>query len=346
MPVPLDRTVDAVRHFNRFYTPQIGLLGRGYLDSPFTLSEVRVLYELAHRDAPTAAEIAKVLGLDAGYLSRMLFGFRKSGYLARETSQQDARQSHLSLTGKGRAAFDQLEERSQTGVSNLIQSLSPADQNRLAGAMALIEGLLGDRTEPKMPYLLRLHQPGDIGWVVQRHGILYAEEYGWDVRFEALVARIAAEFIEKFDASRERCWIAERDGAIVGSVFLVKKSNRVAKLRLLLVEPSARGLGIGGRLVEECVRFARQAGYAKITLWTQSILVAARHIYRKAGFQLVKRERHQSFGHKLVGETWELTLLAGTSAKVGHASFSSSGGPVVDSRRPARKRRQVSRHHP
>jgi DNA-binding MarR family transcriptional regulator/N-acetylglutamate synthase-like GNAT family acetyltransferase len=307
MPETRNR-VDAVRRFNRFYTRQIGLLGRGYLDSPFTLSEVRVLYELAHRDGPTAAEVAKALGLDAGYLSRTLASFRKRGLLARKTSENDARQSHLLLTGKGRAAFVKLEAKSEAGVSKMIERLSLAERNRLAGAMATIEGLLGERAEPKTPYLLRTHQPGDMGWLVHRHGVLYAQEYGWDQRFEALVAQIAAEFIQKFDARRERCWIAERDGEIVGSVFLVKKSNRVAKLRLLLVEPSARGLGIGGRFVDECVRFARQAGYHSITLWTQSILDAARHIYRKAGFRVVKREQHQSFGYKLTGETWELTL--------------------------------------
>jgi DNA-binding MarR family transcriptional regulator/GNAT superfamily N-acetyltransferase len=284
------------------------LLGNGYLDSPFTLAEVRVLYEVAHRDAPTAAEIAKVLGLDAGYLSRMLLSFRKRGFLVRKTSEKDARQSHLSLTQKGRVAFGALEAKSEAGVSKMIERLSPAEQNRLTAAMGTIGSLLGERPEPKTPYLLRAHQPGDMGWVIHRHGVLYAEEYGWDERFEALVAQIAAEFIQKFDAKRERCWIAERDGAIVGSVFLVKKSDRVAKLRLLLVEPSARGLGIGGRLVAECVRFAGQAGYRKITLWTQSTLDAARHIYRKAGFRPVKRERHRSFGHKLVGETWELPL--------------------------------------
>jgi DNA-binding MarR family transcriptional regulator/GNAT superfamily N-acetyltransferase len=291
--------VDAVRRFNRFYTRQIGPFG----------NEVRVLYELAHREAPTAVEIAKALGLDAGYLSRMLLSFRKRGFLARKTSQQDARQSHLSLTRKGRTAFAALEAKSAAGVSKMIEGLPPAERKRLTEAMRTIEGLLGERAEPKAPYLLRAHQPGDMGWVIHRHGVLYADEYGWDERFEALVAEIAAEFIRKFDAKRERCWIAERDGAIVGSVFLVKKSDRVAKLRLLLVEPSARGLGIGGRLVAECVRFARQAGYWKITLWTQSMLDAARSIYRKAGFRVVKRERHQSFGQQLTGETWELSLL-------------------------------------
>jgi len=308
--------VDSVRRFNRFYTRQIGLLGDGYLDSPFTLAEVRVLYELAHRDAPTAAEIGKALALDAGYLSRMLSSFRKRGFLARKASEKDARQNHLSLTKKGRAAFRALEAKSAAGVSKLIGRLSSAEQNRLTSAMGTIESLLGERAEPKTPFLLRAHQPGDMGWVIHRHGVLYAEEYGFDERFEALVAQIAAEFIQKFDAKRERCWIAERDGAIVGSVFLVRKSDRVAKLRLLLVEPSARGLGIGRRLVEECVRFARQAGYRSITLWTQSTLDAARHIYRQAGFRVVKREKHASFGHSLVGETWELGLSQQASAKV------------------------------
>jgi DNA-binding MarR family transcriptional regulator/GNAT superfamily N-acetyltransferase len=300
--------LEAIRRFNRFYTRQIGLIGKGDLDSPFMLSEVRVLYELAHRDAPTASEIAKALGLDAGYLSRMLLSFRKRGFLARKPSDNDARQSHLSLTKQGRAAFGALEAKSEAGVSKMIERLSPEEQNRLTGAMGTVESLLGERAEPKTPYLLRTHQPGDMGWVVHRHGVLYAQEYGWDERFEALVAQIAAEFIQKFDARRERCWIAERDGAIAGSVFLVKKSDRVAKLRLLLVEPSARGLGIGARLVDECVRFARQAGYRKITLWTQSNLTAARHIYSKAGFRSVKRERNKSFGQTLVSETWELSL--------------------------------------
>jgi DNA-binding MarR family transcriptional regulator/N-acetylglutamate synthase-like GNAT family acetyltransferase len=307
MPRATDR-VGAVRRFNRFYTREIGLLGKGYLHSPFTLAEVRVLYELAHRELPAASEVAKALGLDAGYLSRMLLGFRRRGYLARKVSRRDARRSHLTLTKKGRAAFGALEAKSEAEVGAMIERLSVADQCRLTVAMGTIEELLGERAEPKMPYLLRTHQPGDMGWVIHRHGVLYAEEYGWDERFEALVARIAAEFIETFDPKHERCWIAERDGARVGSVMLVKKSDRVAKLRLLLVEPSARGLGIGGRLVEECVRFARQAGYRKITLWTQSILVAARAIYRKAGFRLAKRERRESFGHKLVSETWELSL--------------------------------------
>ena len=308
--------VGAVRHFNRFYTRQIGLLGKGYLESPFTLAEVRVLYEIAQQGTPTAAEIAKALGLDAGYLSRVLLSFRKRGFLARKVSAKDARQSHLDLTPKGRAAFGELEAKSVAGVAKMIERLSAAEQRRLTAAMGVIESLLGERAEPKMPFLLRAHGPGDMGWVIHRHGVLYAEEYGWDERFEALVAQIAAEFIQKLDSKRERCWIAEKDGAIVGSVFLVKKSDRVAKLRLLLVEPSARGLGIGASLVDECVRFARQAGYGKITLWTQSNLDGARHIYRKAGFRVAQRKRHQSFGHKLTGETWELSLSGPASAKV------------------------------
>ncbi len=319
MPLAKDR-VNAVRRFNRFYTRQIGLLGKGYLDSPFSLAEVRVLYELAHRETATAAEIGKALGLDAGYLSRMLLSFRKRGFVGRRASKKDARQGHLSLTKKGRAAFGGLEAKSEAGVAKMMERLSLEKQNRLTAAMGTIESLLDENlaqsTSPKTSYLLRAHQPGDMGWVIHRHGVLYAEEYGWDERFEAMVAQIAAEFIQKFDARRERCWIAERDGAIVGSVFLVKQSDRVAKLRLLLVEPSARGLGIGGRLVDECVRFAWRAGYRKITLWTQSILDAARHIYRRAGFRVVKRERHESFGHRLVGETWELSLLGRASAKV------------------------------
>ncbi|HTW63770.1 MAG TPA: helix-turn-helix domain-containing GNAT family N-acetyltransferase [Bryobacteraceae bacterium] len=300
--------VDAVRRFNRFYTRQIGLLGQGYLDSPFTLAEVRVLYEIAHGGSPAAAGIAKALGLDPGYLSRMLRSFQNRGLLVRRPSQADARQSHLSLTRKGRAAFEALEKKSQAGVAKMIGQMSPAEQIRLTSAMQTIQELLGERPEPRAPYLLRAHQPGDLGWVIHRHGVVYSQEYGWDEQFEAIVARIASDFIQNFDPKRERCWIAERDGVIAGSVFLVKQSGRVAKLRLLLVEPSARGLGIGGRLVDECVRFARQAGYRKITLWTQSILDAARHIYGKAGFRLVKQQRNEEFGEKLISETWELTL--------------------------------------
>lgn len=302
------RRVDAVRRFNRFYTKQIGVLHEGLLGSPYSLTEVRVLYELAHREQPTAAELGKELGLDAGYLSRILRGFEKRGLIARVRSRTDGRQSLLSLTADGKKAFAPLNARSHDEVVDMLGRLSAAEQDHLIGAMRVIEMLLGARPESKVPYLLRPHQPGDMGWITHRHGVLYAQEYGWDETFEALVAEIAAKFIQNFDPKRERCWIAEREREIVGSVFLVRRSKTVGKLRLMYVEPKARGLGIGSRLVEECIRFARQAGYRKMVLWTNSVLAAARHIYEKAGFRLVHEEPHHSFGHDLVGETWELKL--------------------------------------
>ena len=303
-----DARVAAVRRFNRFYTRQIGLLQDGYLKSPFSLSEVRVLYELAHRERPTATDLGRDLGLDAGYLSRILRGFQKRGLLKRVPSERDGRQSHLSLTQRGQAAFAPLNTRSHEDIGAMLAAVPATEQTRLIQAMRAIEGILGAQPEKKVPYLLRPHRPGDMGWVVHRHATIYAQEYGFDGRFEALVARIAAKFIERYDPKRERCWIAEKDGEIVGSVFLVKHSKTVAQLRLMLVEPKARGLGIGARLVDECVRFARENGYRKITLWTNSVLVAARHIYKKAGFRLVRKEPHHSFGHALVGETWDLML--------------------------------------
>jgi DNA-binding MarR family transcriptional regulator/N-acetylglutamate synthase-like GNAT family acetyltransferase len=304
----LETQVNAVRSFNRFYTRQIGLLNSHYLRSPFSLAEVRVLYELAHRDGPAAKELGRELGLDAGYLSRILVGFEKQGLIVRKPSKTDARQSHLSLTKKGRKAFSPLETQSHEEIAAMLARMRAGDQKRLVESMRRIEKLLGACPARESPYTLRPHRPGDMGWVIHRHGMLYAQEYGWDERFEALVAEIAAHFIQNFDAKRERCWIAERDGEMVGSVFLVAKSQRVAKLRLLLVEPSARGLGIGNRLVEECIQFAREAGYRSIVLWTQSILLAARHIYKKAGFRLIEHEPHCSFGFDLVSETWELAL--------------------------------------
>jgi len=311
-----DQHIESVRRFNRFYTQKIGVLEEGLLHSPFSLVQVRVLYELAHRDQPTAAELAKDLGLDAGYLSRTLSDFEKRGLIEKKASEADGRQSLLLLTEQGQQAFAPLNERAQQEIGALLKTLSAPEQNQLISAMHTISGLLSARSElqpeaqpkTKTPYILRPHQPGDMGWVVHRHGVLYAQEYGWDERFEALVAGIVAEFIQHYDSRRERCWIAEKDDEIVGSVFLVKQSKTVAKLRLLLVEPSARGLGIGARLVSECVRFARQAGYRKITLWTQSVLHAARHIYKKAGFRLARKERHNSFGYDLTGETWEMEL--------------------------------------
>jgi DNA-binding MarR family transcriptional regulator/GNAT superfamily N-acetyltransferase len=301
--------IDAVRRFNRFYTRLIGVLDEHLLDSPFSLSKMRVLYELAHRSAPTATELCNHLGLDAGYLSRMLRSFEKQGFVKRSASKADARQSLLALSAKGRSTFLPYEKRSQGQVSGLLASLNPEQQARLLEAMETIERLLGSTPEEHPAYVLRSHRPGDMGWVVHRHGELYWQEYHYDERFEALVAEICAEFIQNLDPGRERCWIAEKDGVNVGSILLVKKSASVAKLRLLLVEPSARGLGIGKKLVEECVRFARHAGYRKILLWTQSELLAARAIYQKAGFQKIAEEKHQSWSRKdLVAETWDLKL--------------------------------------
>ncbi len=304
-----DQRIQAIRRFNRFYTRQIGLLREGYLESAFSLTEVRVLYELAHRETTTASELAKELGLDAGYLSRILRRFEKRGLVDKEPSPVDARQNLLRLTEHGQGAFAPLNQRSREDIGAMLSSLCEAEQRRLVGAMQTVQRLLGDRPpQPVAPYLLRLHRPGDMGWVVQRHGEVYAGEYGWDETFEGLVAEIVAAFIQQYNPKRERCWIAERDGENVGSVFLVEQSADVAKLRLLIVDTSARGLGIGRRLVEECIRFARQAGYTKMTLWTNDVLHAARHIYQDAGFRLVHEEPHHSFGQDLVGQTWELRL--------------------------------------
>ncbi len=307
--IPASGTVQAVRHFNRFYTRQIGLLQLGLLATPFSLTEVRLLYEMAHREGVTASELAADLSLDPGYLSRMLAKFEKRGWIQRKPSPADARQSILSLTTKGAESFAPLDQRSSEEVARMLERVPPASQDQLVGAMKTIEQALSPGSPSAEPYILRSHQPGDMGWVVFRHGVLYSQEYRYDERFEALVAGIVAEFIEKFDPSGERCWIAERNGVRVGSVFLVRKSATVGKLRMLIVEPSARGLGIGRRLVEECIRFARQAGYKKMVLWTQSELKAARAIYQQAGFQLVGKEAHVSWGRKdLVSETWELKL--------------------------------------
>jgi DNA-binding MarR family transcriptional regulator/N-acetylglutamate synthase-like GNAT family acetyltransferase len=307
-----DQRIDTVRRFNRFYTRQIGVLHEGWLSSPFSLTEARVLYELVHREKPTATEVGNELGLDAGYLSRILSGFEKGGLLEKTPSEADGRQTLLALTKEGSKAFAPLEAGTIEQVGAMIKSLAERDRGRLIGAMQTIQKLLRVGGESgyaaKTPYMLRPHQPGDMGWVVHRQGLLYAQEYGYDETFEALAAEIVAKFIQNYDAKRERCWIAERDGEIVGSVFLVAGSKTVAKLRLLYVEPAARGLGIGARLASECVRFARQAGYKKIKLWTQSELDAARHIYKKAGFHVVEKKRHHSFSKDLVAETWELAL--------------------------------------
>lgn len=304
----LERRVEGVRRFNRFYTRRIGVLDEGLLKSPFSLTEVRVLYELAHRDRPSAFEIGRDLGLDAGYLSRMLRGFEGRGLIAREPSQDDGRQQLLSLTDRGKKTFAPLDDRAREQVREMLHGLPASGQDRLVGAMRTVERLLGGEPARGAPFRLRTHRPGDMGWVVFRHGVLYDEEYGWGERFEALVAEIVAKFVQGYDPECERCWIAEQDGERVGSVFLVKQSKQVAKLRLLLVEPSARGSGIGRRLVAECVRFARRSGYRAMTLWTNNVLHAARRIYEAAGFRLVKEEPHDLFGDGLTGQTWELRL--------------------------------------
>lgn len=305
--------VAAVRRFNRFYTRRIGILDRSYLGSGMSLTEVRVLYELAFRDALTATDLCRELGLDAGYLSRTLKRFEQKGWVAREPVPEDARQSLLRLTAEGRDAFEPLFHRSQEEIGALMAPLDAPGQERLVASMQAIEGLLGAAPSPgapgeSAPCRLRRQRPGDMGWVIGAHGRIYAEEFGWDETFEAMVADVAAAFIRDYDAARERCWIAERGGASVGSVLVVKKSPEVAKLRLLIVEPSARGLGLGERLVEEAIRFARETGYRRMSLWTNDVLVAARRIYERAGFRLVASEPHHSFGQDLVGETWELAF--------------------------------------
>ncbi|MBZ5685424.1 MAG: helix-turn-helix domain-containing GNAT family N-acetyltransferase [Acidobacteriia bacterium] len=301
--------VQTVRRFNRFYTRQIGVLQEHLLQSQFSLTEVRVLYELAHRENATAKDLCRDLGLDRGYVSRMLQSFETQGWIKTAPSPDDRRRQFLSLTAKGHKVFEPLERRSTEEVAAMLDRLSPSQQKKMLVAIRDIESVLAPSQPSVEPCILRRHRPGDMGWVVQRHGELYWREYHYDERFEALVAEIVAEFIQKLDPKRERCWIAERNGENVGSVFLVRKSSSVAKLRLLLVEPSARGLGIGERLVEECVHFAREAGYKKIMLWTQSELAAARHIYEGAGFRVVDKERHDSWSRKnLIAETWEVIL--------------------------------------
>ena len=304
----LARRVAAVRRFNRFYTRRIGVLNEGFLGSSFSLSEGRVLFELAQRPDVTATVLREVLSLDPGYLSRILGNLEKRGLVARTPSEADGRVNHLNLTDRGREAFATLDTRSSEEVAALLATIPVASQRKLLNAMQAIEEVLDAPSRTVAPYRLRTHQPGDMGWVVYRHGVLYAQEYGWDERSEALAAEVVASFIKNFDPKRERCWIAEQEGEIVGYVFLVKRSKTVAQLRLLLVEPSARGLGLGRRLVDECIGFARRAGYRKVMLWTNSVLEAARHIYEEVGFRLVKEEPHNDFGVPLVGQTWELEL--------------------------------------
>ena len=304
----LDRRIAALRRFNRFYTQKIGVLEEGLLASPFSLAEARVLHDLARAGEASAARLGKELGLDRGYLSRILRGFERRRLISRTPSAEDRRISLLRLTEAGAAAFAELDQRSQQAIGALLRPLPQAAQKRLVAAAATIERTLGGGAEERALIVLRPPRAGDFGWIVSRHGALYAQEYGWNSDFEALVADIAATFLQHCDPAREACWIAERDGENVGSVMLVAALDRVVKLRLLLVEPAARGFGIGGRLIEECLRFARQAGYREMTLWTNSVLVAARRLYERAGFRLIESEPHHSFGRDLVGETWTLSL--------------------------------------
>lgn len=303
--------VRGIRRFNRFFTRRIGVLREGLLHSPYSLTEARVLIEVSGGGA-TATDLSRELGLDPGHLSRILAGLEKNGLVDRVRSESDGRRRLLYLTPEGKSAVSMLDERSRDEVAEMLAALSEGDRRRLLDAMRAIEGILGNepggRFKFSEPFFLRQHEPGDMGWVVHRHGALYAREYGWDERFEALVARIVADFAENQDPMRERAWIAEMGHEIVGCVFLVRESDEVAKLRLLLVEPEARSLGLGERLVEECIRFARRTGYSKLTLWTNHVLHAARHIYEKQGFRLVEEEEHHSFGHDLVGQNWELDL--------------------------------------
>jgi DNA-binding MarR family transcriptional regulator/GNAT superfamily N-acetyltransferase len=300
--------VDAVRRFNRFFTRRIGVLREGLLHTSYSLTEARILFEIAHRDDPTASDLSRELGLDPGYLSRILAHLEQRGLVEKVRSETDRRRRLLALTADGEDAFSLLDSRSREEVAEMLGELSEGEVRRLLEAMRSIESVLDGSFKFSEPFFLRLHEPGDVGWVVHRHGVLYAREYGWDEHFEALVAQIVADFVNNYDPARERCWIAEMSGERVGSVFLVKASDTVAKLRLLLVEPEARDLGLGTRLVEECIRFARRSGYKTLTLWTNSVLDAARNIYEKQGFELVEEEEHHSFGHDLTGQNWELAL--------------------------------------
>jgi DNA-binding MarR family transcriptional regulator/ribosomal protein S18 acetylase RimI-like enzyme len=336
----LAQDVDTVRRFNRFYTRQIGVLQERLLHSPFSLTEGRVLYEIGYHGetgsprttAPTAADLAKVLGLDGGYLSRILQRFVRRRLITRTTSNADARQALLALTARGQAALVPLQQVARDEVAVMLQHLSSAERASVLEAMRLIQHSLGrpgdtanaspaavvhEPARARESLTVREHRAGDMGWIVSRQSALYAEEYGWTTEYEALAAEIVAQFLKSFDPARERCWIAERDAAPVGAVMIVRQSDAVAKLRLLHVERAARGLGIGRRLIDECVGFSRAAGYQRITLWTQSNLLAARHLYEGAGFACVAKEPHVRFGKDLVAETWELILEPTSSSSMG-----------------------------
>jgi DNA-binding MarR family transcriptional regulator/GNAT superfamily N-acetyltransferase len=301
--------VAAVRRFNRFYTQHLGVLRQGWLDSAFSLTEARVLYEIRQRKRATATDIGRDLGLDAGYLSRILRRFQKSGLIRKQVSPDDRRQSFLSMTARGHRTFTPLERRTERQVGTVLTKLSAPERDRLVAAMRAVERMVAPvPAAAESEVLLREPRPGDLGWIVARHAELYAKEYGWAENFEGLCAQIVADFAGKYDPKRERCWIAELDGENVGCVFLVQDSEDVARLRLLLVDPVARGRGVGSRLTDECVRFARECGYRRITLWTHNVLTAARHIYQKAGFTLTSSESKRSFGQDVVSEHWDLVL--------------------------------------
>ncbi len=309
MPDPgFEQRVGAVRRFARFYTRRIGLLEEALLESPFSLSQARVLYELAQQREATATALVSALDIDHGYLSRILRGFEERDLIVRRRDKNDGRQIVVSLTTKGLTAFAALDHRSQRETGGLLKHLDEAEQRHVVKAMDTIERLIGGVTAPERHYTLRSHQPGDMGWVVARHGALYAKEYGWSSHIEAITADIVSGFLKTFDPAREHCWIAEMDGEPVGSIFLVRDSDEVARIRLLIVDPKGRGLGIGRALVETSIAFAREAGYRKITLWTHAVLSAARAIYQKQGFRLVEQWVHDDFGKPEPSETWELAL--------------------------------------
>ncbi len=304
----LDESISLLRRFNRFYTKQIGLLTQGLLKTRFPLTQARILYELGQQEQSTAGDIISELNLDPGYLSRILSNFEKEGLLGKIRSKSDSRQQILKLTPQGKKAFAILDQRSKKEAETLLLSLSAEDRYRLLHAMQTVERILGTEPKPPISYLLRPHQPGDSGWIVHRHGVVYSEEYGFDETFEAVVAEILVKFIRKHDPKRECLWIAEQDGERIGSVMIVDAGHRVAQLRLLLVEPKARGKGIGMRLINECINFSRRNRYRKIKLWTESNLLEARHLYTKAGFERVGEDPHQSFGYDSIAEFWELAL--------------------------------------
>lgn len=304
----LERQIAAVRGFSRFYTRQLGLLNKGLYKTRYSLTEARVIFELAQRDGLTASDLARVLSLDAGYLSRLLKKFHTMDLLQRSASPQDGRQAVLSLTAQGQELFQELNRYSHDEVAGMLSELSEDERQSLADAMRKVQRLLGDGDASEAPCIIRSLEPGDIGWITRQQGLLYYREYGWDIRFEALVAEILSHFVSSFDERWERAWVVEKEGKAVGSVFVVKESETVAKLRLLYVDQSARGLGLGRRLVDECIAFARSRHYSKLTLWTNDVLVSARRIYQAAGFRLVREERHHSFGKDLVGQHWDLDL--------------------------------------